>query len=77
MVAHGASETVRSARAMPDVEERAQHLVQVGARRSAEGGIVRYGAERSDGASHLRCRACCLRKFQRIPNEKLAQYAPR
>ena len=64
MAAHEADETVRSARAMPDVEECAQHLVQVGARRSAEGGRVRDGAERSDGASYPRCRACCLRKFE-------------
>ena len=77
MVAHGADETVRSARAMPDVGECAQHVVQVGARRSAEGGRVRDGAERSDGASYPRCRACCLRKFQLIPMDKIAQDAPR
>ena len=77
MAAHEADGTVRSARAMPDVEECAQHLVQVGARRSAEGGRVRDGAERSDVASYPRCRACCLRKFQLIPKDKIAQDAPR
>ena len=77
MAAHEADGTVRSARAMPDVEECAQQLVQVGARRSAEGGIVRDGADRSDVASNPRCRACCLRKFQLIPNYKIAQAAPR
>ena len=77
MVAHEADGTVRSARTMTDVEECAQHVVQVGARRSAGGGRVRDGAERSDVASYPRCRACCLRKFQLIPNDKVAQDAPR
>ena len=77
MAAHEADETVRSARAVPDVEECAQQLGQVGARRSAEGAIVRDGAERSDVSSYPRCRACCLRNFHLIPHEKLAQYAPR
>ena len=77
MVARAADETVRSARAMPDVEECAQHLVRVGARRSAEGGRVRDGAERSDVASYPRCPAFCLRKFQLIPIDKIAHDAPR
>ena len=77
MGAHEADETVRSARAMPDVEECAQHVVQVGARRSAEGGRVRDGAERSDVASYPRCRACCLRKFPRNLEEKIAEHASR
>ena len=68
MAAHEADETVRSARAMPAVEECAQHVVQVGARRSAEGGRVRDGAERSDGgeSDHGRGR-----------NQKIAQDPPR
>ena len=71
MAAHDADETVRSARAMPDVEECAQHVVQVGARRSAEGGIVRDGADRRDVASYPRCRA--LGPKQKMPKVRLEE----
>ena len=71
MVSHGADETVRSARATPDVEECAQHVVQVGARRSAEGGSVRDGAGRSDVASCPRCRA--LDPKQKMPKARLEE----